>query len=119
MWSRISRSPIGNIVFVAILAAVSYGVFGMIRDALILKEEDRETAEKIEELVAKKEELEAQLAELKTAEAAERTAKERLNVKKPGEHVVVVVPSEEQSAATTSAQLSVWKKIKKFFGVSE
>ena len=118
MWARFSKSIIGTIILASLLGFVSFRVFGMVRDALILKEEDQKATRRIEELTAKKAELEARLAELQTTQAAERAVKERLNVKKEGEHVVVVVPPEEKAATPALHTPSLWERIKGFLGVA-
>ena len=117
MWYRFTHSIIGTIILAALLGFVSYRMFGMVRDTLVLKEEDRHAQRQIEELTKKKAELQAHLAELQTVQAAERAAKERLNVKKEGEHVVVVVPAEDTATTTAPAHPSLWTRIKEFFGI--
>lgn len=86
----------------------------MIRQAVVLRQEAKNAERKVEELTRKKAELEAYLAELQTPEAVEREAKERLNLKKKGEEVVVVVPKDEKEDASV-VSVTFWQKIKSFF----
>ena len=70
--------------------------------------------QKIEQLKAKKRELETALTEIQTKEAVEREAKERLNLKNPGEQVVVIVP-EKKDNQSEEQSMSFWAKFKSFF----
>ena len=108
------KSFVINIVLILIAAVVSYSAARMARNALNMRTQSADMTEKIEELKVKKQELEAQLAELQTKEAVEREAKERLNLKKPGEQVVVVVP-EKKETPPLEQPMSFWEKIKSFF----
>lgn len=85
-------------------------------NALSMRRESEDVNHKITELQQKKAQLEAYLQELQTKEALERRAKERLNLKKPGEEVVVVIPAEKKEESQTPAKISMWEKIKQFFG---
>ena len=79
-----------------------------------MNREARSNQEKIEELTKKKQELEAYLAELSTDEAIKREAKERLNLKEPGEEVVVVA-AEEAGAEKNQENPSFWDRVKNLF----
>lgn len=76
--------------------------------------ESEETTKKIDGLKRKKQELEAALAEIQTKEAVEREAKARLNLKKPGEEVVVVVP-EKKINAPQPVPVNVWSRFMLLF----
>lgn len=75
--------------------------------------------QKIAELTKKREELEEYLAELKTVEAVKREAKERFNLKLPGEEVAVVVGSGSSTITVTMSPVSwlskVWGFLRSFF----
>lgn len=77
-----------------------------------MRKEAKDREEKIIELNQKKAELEAYIAELQSREAIEREAKERLNLKLPGEEVVIVVPEKD---SPEEAPKNIWDKIKSFF----
>lgn len=101
-------------LLVTVAAGISYSASRMVRDAFVLREQSAEITQKIEELTKKKHELETYLAEIQTKEAIEREAKSRLNLKKPGEKVVVVVPEKKETAIVAEPQ-NWWTKIKRFF----
>ncbi len=112
MWNFSKRSWGINVLLVAVAAAVSFGAYKEIRLALALREEERGQRVKIAELEKKKEELEARIRAFGHPEGVVREAKERLNLKKPGEEVVVVVPPVAPSAST-SGQAFFWDGIKR------
>ena len=83
------------------------------RRAWEIHRERQAIASKIQSLQAEQRRLEAAIEALSSEEAVERQAKEKLNLKQPGEEVVVVVP--EHRAATTSRGIAGWR----FFRVVE
>ena len=73
---------------------MSIAAYRSVRQFSQFREETEENRKKIEDLLEKKAELKQKITELETWEAKERSAKERLNLKKTGEEVVVVLPDE-------------------------
>lgn len=99
-------------LLLALAVALSVPAFRMVRQALGLYRESINTDKKIQELSQKKEELEAYIARLGTPAAVEKEAKKRLNLKLPGEEVVVVVP--EKNSPKDLKPPSFFDRIKKF-----
>ena len=95
MWQIFKKSILANIAFLALSILVGYGAYNVVFQALVLRGESRGTDVKIQALLKKKAELEQYTAELQSRQAVEREAKERLNLKLPGEEVVVVVPEKK------------------------
>lgn len=114
MWDMIKKSLILNFIFVCVLAGVAYGTYSMVRRTLVVRMERRTTDERVQELLQKKEKLEIQLRELETREVAEREAKERLNLKNPGEEVVVVLPETHSREFVSTERRSMWERISAF-----
>lgn len=114
MWDMIKKSLILNLVFVCVLVGVAYGTYSMVRRTLVVRMERRVTDERVQELLRKKEKLEIQVRELETREVAEREAKERLNLKNPGEEVVVVVPETHSGASVHTERRGMWERISAF-----
>ena len=114
VWQKIKNSLPINILIGICALAICIGAYRLVAETFGLRQEYEANQKKIEELKKKKEELEARLIELKNPAVVEREAKERLNLKRPGEEVVVVVP---ENIATTSAATSskVWQRITSFF----
>lgn len=82
-------------VLVAVLLSVSAG--RIVLRARVIHREREAMAERIRELESERERLRGAIAALGTTEAVERLAKERLNLKQPGEEVVVVTPQPQPS----------------------
>lgn len=119
MPSWIKNSIFANLALLLLAVLAAYGAFNLARYGLELKKESQGVQKKIEELARKNRGLESALAELDTKEAVERRAKERLNLKLPGEKVVVLVPQDLSANQTNQAQISVffkfWNQAKNFF----
>lgn len=98
---RIRNSILFHIFLLVVAVAVAYGSFSIAKQAYILYRESSANRQKIGELKDKKRELEAYLERLRAPGAIELTAKERLNLKLPGEQVVVVI---SEKASTTQEQ---------------
>lgn len=116
----IKNSIIANLALSLLAVLVAYGAFNLARYGLELKKESWGAQKKIEELARKNQGLEAALTELETKEASERMAKERLNLKLPGEKVVVLVPhdlsaSQADDSVKDSGFLKFWNQVKNFF----
>jgi len=60
-------------------------------------------------------ELESRIAHLKTAEGVELEARDRLNMKKPGENVVVIIDENEKNQSTEGDDTSWWKRVSTWF----
>ncbi|MDP3727150.1 MAG: septum formation initiator family protein [bacterium] len=86
------NSPV--VAALAVLAAVFLSVSAgrIVLKARAIYREREALAGRIRELQAERERSGGAIAALKPPEAVERLAKERLNLKRPGEEVVVVTP---------------------------
>lgn len=117
MWQKVKNSIWLNILLLAAAGFFAYHAFFMVRDAVLLKQEERARAEEIDKVLKKKAELEAYLREIETKEAVVREAKERFNLKLPGEKVVVVVPDDvrETEAEAREPTASLWERVKSLF----
>ena len=115
MWSYLKNSLLLNSLLFVALLIVGTWTYSLAREAIILGQEYRFVQEKAADAESKKAVLERQIAELNTSVALEREAKRRLNLKNPGEQVVVVVPDTAQ-APTSTPPLTWWQKVKGFFG---
>ena len=111
-WSRITQSLFFNVFFLIVAASVSYSAVYMVMQARDMKKESVLLDAEIIRLQKEKTDLEAAIAELKTPHAAEREAKERLNLKWPGEEVAVILsePGKEKTEEQKSTFLQSVKK---------
>lgn len=90
--SYIKNSLFLHIVLFIFAVVVGYGSLRVAREGIIAYRERAAHQEKIQSLTEKKHTLEKELARMLAPGVEEREAKERLNLKLPGEHVVVVLP---------------------------
>lgn len=65
----------------------------------------------IQILEEKNQKLKAGILEQETESYLEKTAKERLGLKKPGEEVVTVLPSEESEEGEAKKEKSFWGRL--------
>ena len=115
MWRRTKNSVFANLLLVGV-AVISMGwTYGLGHQAWLLNREYQAARQKISQLEREKSGLQEQIVELGTAEAARREAKRRLNLKDPGEQVVVVVPDTILPASTTPESAGLWQSILSFF----
>ena len=103
-----------NAVMVFIAVSALFGAVRMVRQTLALRGERAAARAGLEALDRQKKELGSRLTELDTPEAVEREAKARLQLRQPGETVVVVVP-EEQSAPRAPTPSTLWRRSNQFF----
>lgn len=113
MWRYLKNSFVLNFILIILAAIVGYSSFSMISRAVGLYRERKAGDEKIKELSEKKEELTARIAEFGTPEVLEREAKLRLNLKRKGEEVVVVLPDDKMSGRASTSD-SLWDKLLDF-----
>ena len=78
------------------------------RSELNLRIENLEN--EIEILERKKQELSAGISQIPTEEYLEKEARERFNLKKPGEKLVVVLPPEESVKEVAEKQEGFWQR---------
>ncbi len=102
------------LILIAML--VSYSAARMVRNVFFARTQSESLAQKIEELTQQKQNLETELQELQTKESGEREGKERLNLKKSGEQVVVIVPEIKSDHVQKDISRSFWMSIVSFFG---
>ncbi|MBI4121516.1 MAG: hypothetical protein HY470_00990 [Candidatus Ryanbacteria bacterium] len=60
--------------------------------------------------------LEKKLSDIESGSGLEREARETMNMKKEGEHVLIVVEDGQNSDARADVVGSVWQRIKHWFG---
>lgn len=94
------------------------GMAQLARKSYALGAEQKKKEQELAALVKERERLEAEITYLKSAGALEREAKTRLNLKRPGEEVVIVVPEQERAHSATSVsaggQTSLWDSVREW-----
>ncbi len=107
-----TRRLVINVGLAVLAVAVLVSAVATARETISLKRQERALTRELTVLVEKKQHLEEELGALHRAGTVERRAKEQLNLKYPGEEVVLVTTEslpQEQSATTTV--LSWWKRL--------
>lgn len=114
MQSRFTRSIFFNLFLFAAALIVSWSAARMVMQAVNMKSEARLIDAEIAKLKQEKAALEQAIAELNTPHAAEREAKERRNLKRPGEKVAVII---SKSAEEKKEEIKeTWRQtLKKWF----
>ena len=112
MWEKIKTSLPVHILMAAGIAAIAGGLLGIARETIALRAEYVAAMAKIGTLWGERARLSARITELATPEAVEREAKEKLNLKKKGERVVVVVPDQPPQEPQPAA--GRWQKMRGF-----
>lgn len=108
------------ILGLVILAAISFLVITDLRmnkKRLELNLKIENLRKEIGVLEKKKQELSAGISQIPTEGYLEKEARERFNLKKPGEEVVVVLPPEEIQEEKPEEQRSFWQRILEKLGL--
>jgi len=119
MWDYIKNSLGIHLGLLVLIGVVGYGSARLAYQTVSIWREVGTNRKQIEALSRKKLELEQYLARIQTQEAFEREAKARLNMKLPGEKVVVVPRGEEQDEAAVVSRevytpMGVWGRVVSF-----
>lgn len=102
-----------TILLVCVAAATAAGAARMTRTTLLLRAEVRDAEERLARTREKKQELSRRIAEEDVPEAVEYQAKAKMNLKNPGEEVVVVVP---ETPPVPESEPAGWRRrVKDFF----
>ncbi len=66
--------------------------------------------QEVKKLEARNSDLQNQISQVKTDDYLEKTARNRLNLKKPGEEVVAIIPGEQKPVEAPKPEKSLWQK---------
>lgn len=102
-----------NILLLLAASVVGVGAVRMTRATLSLRAEVRKSEARLEAIAARKHEIARRLDEQDAPEAVEYQAKATMNLKNPGEEVIVVVPEEEGTGVLEPS--GFWQRISDFF----
>lgn len=87
-------------VLVAVLISVWVGVFRMVRDSKNLSAQYARTARILDALNQENDRVERDTHYFSLPENQEKNVRERFNYKKPGERMIIIVPSVTASTST-------------------
>lgn len=102
-----------NIALIAVAAATAIGAIRMARGTQALRAEVESAEDRLAAAHEKKQELRRRIAEQDAPETVEYQAKAKMNLKNPGEEVVVVVP--EPPSAPEPEPAGWWRYLQDFF----
>ncbi len=115
MWHRITRSlsinvALGVLAFLSLVSAAS-----LMRQAIQISRDSATAARRLDELMVHKKELETAIRAAGTEEAVRYKAKARLNLKNPGENIVVVLPDKKEIPPAPGDATMWWERMANFF----
>lgn len=108
------HSPWIALLSIAVTVWVLYQFIGVFQGAYDLRKEFSVAEAKKNLFEKRNQELTRTLQKFDNPEFLEREAKDRLNLKNPGEEVAVIVP-EQQSTGTPATHQSFWSRLGSFF----
>lgn len=105
-------------VLVALILFVLYLITGQLVKTSELKSELSTLDERLQTIEQENIQLEKEIQTFSDPDVIDREARERLNLKKEGENVVIILPepaSEETQPASQEQESSFWQRIKNLF----
>ena len=117
MLRRIVSSRLSIIVLVVLLVLSGKGVFSMYEKYREAVTHRQESERQVAQLADREQFLKREIERLATTQGVEQEIRQKFNVKKQGEEVVVIVePNENKNAALVQSRAaSVWLWFKSFF----
>ncbi len=113
-------SPIILGVVVVVFLVTAYQAWRSYVDTRAALQKKEEVSQKLIQREREIKDLESKIAAFESGEGLEMEAKGKLNLKKPDEHVVIIVPAKDAtSTASQSAATSFWQKIRDFFSIGK
>src|SRR3989344_5139367 len=123
------RTVYSKIVRLAVLGIFIFFAFLILKQFSVVYQKNshlKSLEKSISELSQENETIKQETALSDDPDTIDKEARTRLNLKKEGEHVVIILPSDNESFqdefASTDAEpasVSVWKKIMSWLGVSD
>jgi len=109
-WQDIFFMAFFGLLILTVVGFLAFSNFRISQRRAMLNSQIEQLKAEIRAAEEKKQQLQVQAYESSQEEFLEREAREKLNLKKPGEEVVAVLPSEEDKTEEPQKQ-SFWDKI--------
>jgi len=108
---------VGFFIILIFLLISLWGIFKKSQEALRLRKENMQEKE---EILSRKVSLEEEVDRLASDAGKEEAIRKRFSVKKPGEEVLVILPSKDKNDDSSNDSKSnffvkIWQGVKKFF----
>lgn len=114
---RIFYSPIVVGIFIVLAVYALYSTWS-VYSKMVQSRKDMEKSQKALLILAtKNSQLDSEIGELQTNEGVEKEIRSKFGVAKSGESVAVIVADNSASTSINTTSLSLWSKIKQFFGI--
>ncbi len=114
MWNRVIRSLSLHVILLIFAVVSVVSGISLVRSAMQISHDRAEVAVRLAGLVSEKKRIEEEIRERTQEESVRYQAHLRLNLKNPGENIVVVLPEKYASSADEKSD-SFWQSIKNFF----
>ncbi|MES2930984.1 MAG: septum formation initiator family protein [Patescibacteria group bacterium] len=115
---RFWHSPLALIILFCVFAIFAYNMISLVGKERETSKKKEHVLEEIDTLNKREKVLSSDISRLNTEEGIEEMIREKYQVVKPGEKVVVIVDQEEKTAGedNTRKDHSFWGFIKRMFG---
>jgi cell division protein FtsB len=114
---RFLFSKVTLLVLFVLVVVFAKGTWGAYQKSEYAKE-NRERAEvQLAELTEREDKLEVELQRLETERGLEEEVRQKFDVGREGEHLVVLVDSPQAGTAEKSESGSLWQRFKGLFGI--
>ena len=112
------HSPIMLLLIFCVLVLFIYNVKGLFQKEIETNKNKVAELNKINDLRKRENSLQSEINKLNTTQGVEESIRDKFQVVKPGENMVVIVNDPENHTTTppTSTSHGFWDYIKKFFG---
>ena len=112
------HSPIALTAFFCIVVLFAYNMIGLIGKERETDKNKVGEQNKLDELNKRKETLSGDIKKLNTQEGVEESLRDKFQVVKPGEKMVVIVDEENNEATENTVKMdhSFWGYVKRLFG---
>jgi len=116
MLKKILFGKIGLIVLLIIFAIFAKGTWSVYQKASFAKGNRDRAEQELKSLIEREESLRAELERLGTERGVEEEIRQKFDVGRTGEQMVVLVDAPEPEKVVELEEASIWKRIGKLFG---
>ncbi len=115
---KILYSKVMVIVLLLILALLSYSVFSLYKKRNEALTKAKSAQVELDRVKEKQEQIDSSLLKLSTPEGIEDAIRDKFQVVKDGEGLIVVTdPNHSETSVKEEVKQTFWNKIKEFFGM--
>ena len=113
---RLIFGKVSLIILLVVCAIFARGTWGVYQKSAYAKENRERAEQELEELNERETALVEELARLDTPRGLEEEIRQKFDVGRDGEHMIVLVDAPESVVPPVPVELTVWQKIVRFFG---